>query len=63
MTNQEGKEIDKSYIQHAEYICKEQKKQKRGGTEEAGGEKNHGSHEKDSQAKMMTNSHPDSNMI
>lgn len=29
MTNQEGKEIDKSYTQHAEYICKEQKKSRK----------------------------------
>lgn len=63
MTNQEGKEIDKSYTQHAEYICKEPKKAEKRRDRGSGGGGNHRSHEKDSQAKMMTNSHPDSNMI
>lgn len=39
MTNQEGKEIDKSYTQHVEYIRKEKKSRKEEGQRKQEGKK------------------------
>lgn len=63
MTTREGKEIDRSYTQHADCICNEQKKAEKRRDRGSRREKNHGCHKKDSQAEMMTDSHSDSNMI